>query len=238
MLAHGDQVDIFGGFFHQLGACDGIHRKAAQATTQVAPSVHIPVVPVVHQLLGGDVTQHGFAVLAVQVNHLDLLAFQGGFRQGLKAGQGQAAFARVHCPHALGEGGGIEPLAGQHVVQPLLKGFELGAEQAGFELHDHALDGHEGEHFVLAEPHARQFGRVLRCVQPVTVEVAVEHDGGAQAVAQFGNVTFECGKGNFKRGQNIFARQCSAVAEQCFVAVEAVNFGHEYSIIWMPQIGF
>ena len=37
LLAHGDQVDVFAGFVQHLGACDGIDRKAAQATTQVAP---------------------------------------------------------------------------------------------------------------------------------------------------------------------------------------------------------
>lgn len=70
------------------------------------------------------------------------------------------ATEEAKSPYALGESSGIQSLAGQHVVQSLLKRLELWAKQAGFQLDNHALDGHEGEHFVLAEPHAWQFGAI------------------------------------------------------------------------------
>jgi len=109
----------------------------------------------------------------------------------------------------------------------LRRGLSLGPEQAGVELLDHALDGHERQDFVLREPEAGQFGGVLRGVQPVAAQVAVEHDGCAQAVTELGNVALEGGGRDFERGQNVFAWQSPAVAEQGFVAVEAVDFGHQ-----------
>lgn len=51
---------------------------------------------------------------------------------------------------------GIKPLCIQHVVKTFSDWFELGAQYAGLQLLNHALDGHEGQNFILREPNARQ----------------------------------------------------------------------------------
>lgn len=164
LLPHGLQVDVFGRGVQNVGCFDGIDGKAAHAFAQVAPGVQVPVVAIVDELLGREGALQRFVAGAVVVQDQDLFALEGGFGNGFKRGQGQAAFTGADGAHALSELLWVQALVAEHVVQPFAQGLELGAEQAGVELLDHALDGHERQDFVLREPEAGQFGGVLRSV--------------------------------------------------------------------------
>ena len=112
----------------------------------------------------------------------------------LKSQKRQVSLASMYGPYPLRQQQWVESLVGEHVVQPFAKWLEFGPQQPGFKLLDHALDGHEGEDFVLAEPKARQLGGVVGFFKSVATQVAVKHDGRVEPVTQFGQVAFEGGR--------------------------------------------
>ena len=222
---------VDGGALDDAHPLDGVHAEAAQRLAPVAVGVQVPVVAVVHQALGRNLTLAALAGAPALVVDDQALAAQQGRAHGLEVRQVQLARPHGQHPHTTGHVGRHRGAAAQGLGQALAQRFDVRAQQAaGVQVGQQVLHGQQRVDFFGTEPQAGQFvlrtHQLLAGVQQIATALAAEGHRHVHLVAQQGDVALERGRRDLQLGPQPLGREAAARVQPALELVEPVVDGH------------
>ena len=156
MAVQGRIGDLPAGFGQDLRQMQAVQRKSAQGPAPVAPSVQVPVIPVVDEALGGEDALGGRVPGAAVVEHAQSAALDQGVGDILKLFQIRLAaggLENAHAPRHLGVAG---MFVAQDLFDALPQGCDVLFEQARIDGAQQGMRRQQGMKFEIGRASCRE----------------------------------------------------------------------------------
>ena len=234
--------DLARGLVRHRRAAHAVEGEAPQPVPQVAPSVEVPVLAVVHEALRREGAFQGLVPRPAVVDDSDPAAREQRLADGAELGGADLAARGVQDPDAPGHLRGSLPAASEELARALDQRLDVRPEQARVHLLEQLPEREESPDLGLVEPEPGEgvagggVRRGRRRREPVAARRPIPLDGRVQPVPEVLEVALEGGARDLELLEKRRERDDPPLAQQGVDAVEAFGPVHSTasSILALP----